>query len=117
MQLHEQHSWEVDDSEESASTAILTEKIKNELASNRWSIEALARAPLLSKQVDTSRIALRKGRRGGSTPPAERLRHHCWHVESGYCGKAEASISSQHKVTSRESIDPVFCKKSWTDFM
>jgi hypothetical protein len=39
------------------------------------------------------------------------------YVESGHCGKAEVSISSQHKVTSRESIDPVFCKKSWIDFM
>ena len=39
------------------------------------------------------------------------------YVESGYCGKAEVSISSQNKVTSRESIDPVFCKKRWIDFM
>jgi hypothetical protein len=39
------------------------------------------------------------------------------YIESGYCGKAEVSIFSQHKVTSRESIDPVFCNKSWLDFM
>lgn len=39
------------------------------------------------------------------------------YIESGYCGKTEVSISSQHKVTSRESIDPVFCNKSWLDFM
>ena len=39
------------------------------------------------------------------------------YVESGYCGKAEVNILPQHKFTSRENIDPVFCKKSWLDFM
>lgn len=39
------------------------------------------------------------------------------YVESGYCGKAEVSILPKHNVTSRETIDPVLCKKSWLDFM
>ena len=39
------------------------------------------------------------------------------YVEYGYCGKAEVSILPRHNITSRENIDPVFCKKSWLDFM
>jgi len=39
------------------------------------------------------------------------------YIESGYCGKAEVSILPQHKATSSENIDPVFCKRSWLDFM
>ena len=38
------------------------------------------------------------------------------YVESGYCGRAEVSILPQHKVTSNENIDPVFCRKGWLDF-
>jgi len=39
------------------------------------------------------------------------------YVESGYCGKAEIKILPQDKVSSSESIDPVFCKRSWLEFM
>ena len=39
------------------------------------------------------------------------------YVESGYCGKAEVSVLPNHKVISSETIDPVFCKRSWLDFM
>ena len=39
------------------------------------------------------------------------------YVESGYCGMAEVSILPEHKFKSSENIDPVFCKKSWLDFM
>jgi hypothetical protein len=38
------------------------------------------------------------------------------YVESGYCGNAEVKVLPHEKVTSTESIDPVFCKKSWLAF-
>lgn len=38
------------------------------------------------------------------------------YVESGYCGSAEVEVLPHEKVTSTESIDPVFCRKSWLDF-
>lgn len=39
------------------------------------------------------------------------------YVESGYCGKAEIKILPANKLTSSEEIDPIFCRKSWFDFM
>jgi hypothetical protein len=39
------------------------------------------------------------------------------YFESGYCGKAEIKIFPAGKVRSTETIDPIWCKKSWLDFL
>jgi hypothetical protein len=39
------------------------------------------------------------------------------YVESGYCGGADIKILPGEKVISSERIDPVFCARSWLDFM
>ena len=38
------------------------------------------------------------------------------YVDSGYCGKAEVNVLAGDRVTSAESIDPVFCRESWAAF-
>lgn len=39
------------------------------------------------------------------------------YAEAGYCGKAEVIILPEHKFKANENLDPVFCRKSWLDFM
>jgi hypothetical protein len=39
------------------------------------------------------------------------------YVEGGYCGKAKIEVLPGDRMVSRESIDPVFCKRSWLDFL
>jgi hypothetical protein len=39
------------------------------------------------------------------------------YIESAYCGKADVKMLPGDKVVSSESIDPLFCRKGWLDFM
>ena len=50
----------------------------------------------------------------GATGP--RVQTVVGYVEAGYCGKAEVEILAGERINSVESIDPLWCKKSWLDF-